>query len=61
MGVFTQYPGADGMKCARPREIDLSGAEGCRSYLFHPTSHVEGSAPRESQQEDPVRINTVDN
>ncbi len=29
-------------------------------YPFHPTGHVEGGSSRKGQQQDAVRINTVD-
>jgi hypothetical protein len=50
----------NGMKRTRPWQINLSGAKSGRSYPFHPTGHVEGSSSREGQQQDAVRINTVD-
>jgi hypothetical protein len=60
MRVLSQNPSADGMKRTRPWQIDLSGAKSGRSYPFHPTGHIEGSSSREGQQQDAVRINTVD-
>jgi hypothetical protein len=48
------------MKRTRPWQINLSGAKSGRSYPFHPTGHVDGSSSREGQQQDAVRINTVD-
>src|SRR4029450_10204593 len=60
MRVFSQNPSANRMKRTRPWQINVSGAESGRSYPFHPPGHVNGGSSRKGQQQDAVRINTVD-
>lgn len=59
MRVLSQNPSADRMKCTRPWQINVSGAETGSSYPFHAAGHVDGSSSRKGQQQDAVRINAV--
>ena len=59
--ILPQDASADSMERASPRQIDLSYAHGCASDLLHAAGHIEGGAPGECQQQDPLGINTIDN
>ena len=60
MGILPQDASADGMEGASPRQVDLAYAHGCTGDAFDTAGHIESGSAGERQQQNPVRINAVD-
>src|SRR5271166_1645144 len=61
VGILPQDSSADSVERASPRQVDLAYAHGCTGDPFDTAGHVESSPAGERQQQNPVRIDAVDN
>src|SRR5215831_15770212 len=58
--VFPQQTSANSVEGPGPRQIDLLAAEGRRGDPLHSPDHFLGGSAGKRQQQDPVRINSID-